>query len=311
MAVIIPAFDVGELLDATLASIAGQSRPADIVVVANDCSSDDTVERARRWQGLLPIEVVSLERNEGPGPARDRAIRTTDTELIALLDADDLWLPDHLETIVAGYEAVPSLVSAAELSWMPGKGVDLAVRRRSKGVPTGHTAQLTTLLQRNYINFPLFDRATYDLAGGFRGMFRVGEDWDLWIRMVREGVTVTETTHPTALHRVRSHSLSADPRRTVELGIGVLSTAAEESRTPAERAVVEQGLRALRARKRYYDAYELAVNGHPWRARRAAIQGPRAGGWKVTAALMALSMGPRAWIRFEQTTRRYRVFRPM
>jgi glycosyltransferase involved in cell wall biosynthesis len=311
VAVIIPAFNVESFLDQTLASVAGQTRPADIVVVADDCSADDTAQRAGRWVGRLPIEVVRLERNEGPGPARHQAIQATDAQLLAMLDADDLWLPDHLETMIAAYERAPGLVSAQELSWMPGRGIDLAARRaQATSIPAGRAAQLAALLHHNYVNFPLFARTTYEGAGGFRGFSRGAEDWDLWIRMLRAGVTMTQAPHPTALHRVRPQSLSVDPHRTVELGIAVLITALAEADSAHERRAAARGLRALVARKRYYDAFALAIDGHPWRARFTAARGSRGGGWKVAAGLTALAVAPGASIRLEQLTRRYRVFHP-
>jgi glycosyltransferase involved in cell wall biosynthesis len=311
VAVIIPAFNAGPYLDQTLASVAGQTCPPAAVVVADDRSEDDTAERARRWRGRLPIEVLRLERNAGPGPARDRAIQVADASLLAILDADDLLLPDHLEVMAAAHQRAPGLVSAQELSWAPGRGPDLARRRvRPAPVPTDPQAQLAALLQRNYVNFPLFSRELYQASGGFRERFRVGEDWDLWIRMLRAGARITETSHPTALHRVRPRSLSVDPRRTVELGIDVLTTAVAESRSAGERAAAERGLQALLARKRYYDASALAAAGHAWRARATAVRGRRSGGWRVTAGLTALTLAPRISIRLEQATRNYRVFRP-
>ena len=132
MALIIPAFNAGAYLDQTLASVAGQTRPADVVVVADDCSGDDTGERARRWEIRLPIKVLRMDENVGPGPARHEAIRATDTTLLAIVDADDLLLPDHLETMIAAHDRAPGLVSAQELSWIPGRGIDLAGRRMRK-----------------------------------------------------------------------------------------------------------------------------------------------------------------------------------
>src|SRR6266567_6983269 len=100
VAVIIPAFNSGKHLDQALASVAGQSVLPCAVVVADDCSEDDTLARARHWRGRLPLEVVRMEQNRGPGVARDCAIRRTTARLLAMLDADDLFLPDHLETMV-------------------------------------------------------------------------------------------------------------------------------------------------------------------------------------------------------------------
>jgi glycosyltransferase involved in cell wall biosynthesis len=311
VAVIIPAFNVGGFLDQTLATVAGQTRLPAAVVVADDCSSDDTVERALGWQDRLPVQVLRLGSNAGPAVARHQAILGTNAPLLAMLDADDLWLPDHLETMVTAYERTPGLVSAQEYSWMPGRGIHVGGRRvRNQPVAADREQQLVALLQQNYVNFPLFPRALYDRAGGFRERFLVGEDWDLWIRMLRAGAAITQTSHPTALHRERPRSLSADPRATVEHGIAVLTTAREEARSAVEREAADQGLRALHARKRYYDAYALAMGGHPWRARLEAARAPKGGGLRVGVGLGAIVLAPRMSLRVDRATRRFRVFRP-
>jgi GT2 family glycosyltransferase len=307
VAVVIPAFNASSYLDQTLASVAGQTRAPAAVVVADDGSTDDTLERARRWQDHLPIEVVRLAQNIGPGPARHHAILATDASLLALVDADDLWLPDHLETMSAAYQRAPGLVTAQEFAWIRGRGIDLARRRAKPRIPTDPKDQLVALLQHNYISFGFFPRTLYERVGGFRS-FLVGEDWDLWIRMLRIGARLTEASHPTALHRVRPGSLSVDPAQNVEHGIAVLTTAAAEARSPWERAAAERGLRTLWARKRYYDVCALTRDGHPWRARLTALQSPRGGGLKLTVGLAAMAVAPRMSLQLERATRRYRVF---
>lgn len=308
VAVIIPAFNAGGYVDQALASVAAQTRSPATVVVADDGSQDDTVERARGWRDRLPVEVLCLGRNFGPGPARHQAVLTTDTAMLAMLDADDLWLPDHLETMAAACTRTPGLVTAWELAWMPGHGIDSDPRRtRRARLPDDPEDQLTALLQRNYVNFGFFPRELYERAGGFRD-FLVGEDWDLWIRMLRAGGRIVRVSHPTALHRVRPGSLSVDPDRTVEHGIAVLTTAVAESRTPEERTAAERGLRALKARKRYYDVLALAGDGHLWRARLGAIRAPRGGGRRITLGLAAIAVAPRTSLWIERATRPYRVF---
>lgn len=307
VAVVIPAFNAGRYLDQTLASVAGQTRAPAVVAVADDGSTDDTLERARRWQDHLPIEVMRLAQNAGPGPARHHAILATDASLLALVDADDLWLPDHLETMAAAYQRAPGLVTAREFAWIRGRGIDLARRRVKPRIPTDPKDQLVALLQHNYVSFGFFPRTLYEQVGGFR-RFLVGEDWDLWIRMLRFGARLTEASHPTALHRVRSGSLSVDPAHNVEHGIAVLTAAAAEARSSWERAAAERGLRTLWARKRYYDACALASDGHPWRARLMAVRGPRGGSLKLTVGLAAMAVAPRTSLQLERASRRYRVF---
>jgi GT2 family glycosyltransferase len=301
VAVIIPAFNSSAYLDQALASVAGQTVPPHTVVVADDCSSDDTVERARRWQGRLPVEVVRLERNQGPGIARHRAIQASSAPLLAMLDADDLILPDHLETMVAAHRASPGLVSARELHWYPGLGLTEPAGPRD--LP--EASQLATLLRGNFVNFGFFCRDLYESVGGFRD--RRCEDWDLWIRMVRAGARLTTASHPTAVHRVRSGSLSSDPVLTAQRGMALLSAVLGAARSPGEVAAARAGFRTLRGKLCFYRATDLAARGQLWQARQAAFGGLPAAGPRATAGLLALVVAPAAAARLERKTRRYRV----
>jgi len=302
VAVVIPAFNSGAYLDQALASVAGQTVEPAAVVVVDDCSSDDTGERARRWQGRLPLELVRLERNRGPGVARRRAIRVTSTALLAMLDADDFFLPDHLETMAATYAAAPGLVSAQELAWYPGRGlVAPAGPRRSPRA----SYQLGALLRHNFVNFGFFSRDLYELAGGFPDRYCC-EDWVLWIRMVRAGARVTMASHPTAVHRVRPGSLSFDVPRTAQSGIDALTAELRAANSSAEAAAARAGLRALRGKLSFYRATELAARGQPRKARRAAFEGLPGGGPRAAAGLLALLVAPSSAARLERSRRSYR-----
>jgi hypothetical protein len=304
VAVIIPAFNSSAYLDQALASVAGQSAPASAVVVADDCSTDNTVELACRWRGRLPIEVVRLESNQGPGAARHRAIQSTRAPLLAMLDADDLLLPDHLETMIAAHRAAPGLVSAQELHWHPGLGLSGPVGARAAHRASG---QLGALLRSNFVNFGFFSRDLYESVGGFRSLDC--EDWDLWIRMVRAGALLTMASHATAVHRLRPGSVSFDPALTAQRGITVLTGALRSARSPGEAAAARAGLRTLRGKLHFYRATELITQGRSWQARRAALGGLPAGGPRATAGLMALAVAPAAAAALERRSRRYRMAR--
>jgi glycosyltransferase involved in cell wall biosynthesis len=311
IAVIIPAYNAGRYLDHALASLAAQTHQPAVVAVADDCSTDDTLERAVHWQGLLPIEILQLKRNLGPGQARHHAIRATSSDLLAILDSDDVLLPDHLATLLAAYEQAPGLVTGLDLAWIPGHGIDMAQSLTGlKPVPSSPAEQLLWLLRENTIANPLFSRAAYEHVGGFRKEFFWGEDWDLWLRMVRAGVPVTRTSHPTALRRIRRDSLTANFRRNAELGLAVLDQAAADARSPLERSTALRARRALSSRRQYYASRELAEQGRPWQARLEATRGL---GWtdpKAALRLGAMIAAPRTVIELQRATMRRRARGP-
>ncbi len=103
VAVVVPVFNGERFLAETLESICAQSRRADEIIVVNDCSTDRSSEIAR----IFDVTVIDLERSTGPGGARNRGIQAATADVIALCDADDLWLEDHLASVVGLLERFP------------------------------------------------------------------------------------------------------------------------------------------------------------------------------------------------------------
>jgi len=102
--VIIPAFNAGPYLRETLLSVAAQTRPADLVTVVNDASTDDTVAVARTCADELAdrvtIQIIDNTGPRGPSAARNTAIRRGNAPWVAMLDSDDLLAPTHHATLL-------------------------------------------------------------------------------------------------------------------------------------------------------------------------------------------------------------------
>jgi glycosyltransferase involved in cell wall biosynthesis len=97
LSVVIPTFRDGEALSRALSSIVLQTwRPAEIIVV-DDAGNDDTCSTVLPAFKTLPIKLVTLERNVGPGGARNEGIAAASQSYIAFLDADDEWHAQKVE----------------------------------------------------------------------------------------------------------------------------------------------------------------------------------------------------------------------
>jgi GT2 family glycosyltransferase len=284
--VVIPARDAEGTIDATLASVAGQSFAPGAVVIVDDRSTDRTVARARTWADRLPLLVVAGS-GEGPGPARHAGILAVRHPHIALLDSDDVWLPDHLASVASVYRGAGTLATSPMLRWIPGSGV--AVEKNIHWV--ARHAQLSRLLFENYVRgCCLFARADYEKVGGFRR--GVVEDWDLWIRMVRAGVEVVITKNPTALYRLSRTSVSQSSS-TPSLEVETLRKAVLEALSDQERALARKALRLQAGRLSLLRSYEAARDGRDASARRAALASLR-GPLAVKARALAVLASPAA-----------------
>jgi glycosyltransferase involved in cell wall biosynthesis len=108
VAVVIPAYNAVSLLPETLDSLASQVRKPDEVIVIDDGSSDETAALAERH----PIVTrVIVRANGGICAARNDGIEASDSDLVFLLDADDLWHPSYLERMVRMMKAHPEALA--------------------------------------------------------------------------------------------------------------------------------------------------------------------------------------------------------
>jgi glycosyltransferase involved in cell wall biosynthesis len=270
VAVVLPAYNSARTLGAALASVAAQTLQPAAVVVGDDHSDDETAALAKRWQELLPLVVVTLDRNAGPAAARRAAIARVDAPLIALLDADDVWLPDHLETLAALQAREGGIVCADALRWHPGEGIRGETQRDHFPIPPPDQ-QLLDILRHNFVSIgALFPRIAYDDVGGFRDGVSGAEDWDLWIRMIRSGLRVHGATSPTLLYRVESSGLS---HRTdiFDTYARVLERAVQEGGDDQQRAAARDALKWMKSRRSLAAAYAHARARRPSKARRAAL----------------------------------------
>jgi glycosyltransferase involved in cell wall biosynthesis len=106
VAVVIAARDPGPFLVETLASLRDQTAPPRAIVVVDDGSSDDTVERAVADH---PGVVLLRQPPTGRSVARNRGADATDSEALLFLDADDRLTPPALEVLGLVLEADPAL----------------------------------------------------------------------------------------------------------------------------------------------------------------------------------------------------------
>jgi glycosyltransferase involved in cell wall biosynthesis len=111
VAVLIPAYNAARFIGETLASVAGQERKPDQIVLVDDGSTDGTAELAAATAQRLGLQVeIIVQPNGGVSVARNAGIARLRTELVAFLDSDDVQLPHHLKLLVGAFERHPELV---------------------------------------------------------------------------------------------------------------------------------------------------------------------------------------------------------
>ncbi|WP_420606001.1 glycosyltransferase family 2 protein [Novosphingopyxis sp.] len=104
--VAIPLYNKAAFVEQTIALIQAQTLAPTEIVIVDDGSNDDSVARVRSIND--PRIKLIQQPNAGPGPARNRAISECENEWVALLDADDWWMENHLSTLAELVTAFPT-----------------------------------------------------------------------------------------------------------------------------------------------------------------------------------------------------------
>jgi glycosyltransferase involved in cell wall biosynthesis len=110
VSVIIPAYNVEAYVAETIESVLKQTHRVDEVIVVDDGSTDRTAQAAESVGRLVR---VYRQANAGASVARNYALERASGDLIAFLDADDLWEPQKLKHQIAYLNARPDVGTVA------------------------------------------------------------------------------------------------------------------------------------------------------------------------------------------------------
>lgn len=113
VAVVIPLFNGRLYVADALKSVFRQTVPANEIIVVDDGSTDDGAQVVRDISVLHKVDIRLLSKeNGGQSSARNAGIRAASSDLIALLDQDDVWRDDHLEKLSQAFAG-----GDAKLGW--------------------------------------------------------------------------------------------------------------------------------------------------------------------------------------------------
>jgi glycosyltransferase involved in cell wall biosynthesis len=178
VSVVIPTYNSASFLGEALESVARQTRQPAEVIVVDDCSSDGSAELARQ----AGARCLTTPRNAGPSAARNIGIRAAAGDLVAFLDADDIWEPNHLATLVPLLERHPEAALAYSRVRRFGVQTGDSPLSLAEGAPAN---VFWTLLRVNVVPqmAAVVRREALLGAGGYDESMRHSEDYDLWLRI--------------------------------------------------------------------------------------------------------------------------------
>jgi glycosyltransferase involved in cell wall biosynthesis len=189
VSVVIPLYNKGPYIARALNSVLSQTAQNFEVIVVDDGSTDDGADVVRGF-GDPRIMLIQQE-NKGVSAARNRGIEAARANLIAFLDADDEWLPKHLETLMRLWERYPVAGAYGTAYLMKMKNLSVRVAPFSSEIPKGPwEGLLPNYFKAAAMGEPPISASTVAVSkcilnemGGFNTEAWWAEDTDLWGRI--------------------------------------------------------------------------------------------------------------------------------
>jgi glycosyltransferase involved in cell wall biosynthesis len=274
-------FNHERYIDECLRAVAAQTFRDMEVVVIDDASSDDTVERIRPWLDRFPFPTQLLvnERNLGICATRNRAIAATSGTYLSSVSGDDFYAPDKIERQHRAFSSYGDEVGAVFSNMRIVTTDGTPVRNwYLDGRPPTEGRIFDELIEDNFLPSPavMSRRDIVEAVGGYdESLFY--EDYDMWLR-VADRHEFRFVPGEVVNYRWSRKSMSRNTRYTARMYASSARLLMKwEHRDPRTAAIVHRRAWPLACRAFAYDptlgreALRVAAGTHPSTAQRATI----------------------------------------
>jgi GT2 family glycosyltransferase len=280
-------------LGEALASVVGQEWAQWEAIVVDD-GSPAPPGALERLAGADPRTSLVRGPKGGLSRARNLGLRHARGELVAFLDSDDYWYPQHLSCAVnalAGHEEAVLAFSAMALV----RGTDPEPVQAIRN--SGPTNRRTTLSEGNrpFVNSMVARRRAVDTAGGFDPEFDGAEDKDLIYKLLEQGPCLYVDA-VTMAYRVHGQNISADNIHLARAGARVYAAHRHRAQAAGDTeavADIDRGRRRARRHSAGVAVSKALAAAKSGDIKKAAVQV----GWALRCSppAAARTAGKRAW----------------
>jgi len=216
VSVIVPAYNAGSMIGDTITSVLAQSFSNFELIICNDASTDDTVEVVHSFKDDR-IRLIQNPINSGEGKTRDHAISVAKGQWLAVLDADDAWMPERLERLLGAvgnqrdcmiFDDIMTCHDTLQglVPWRSLRGTNAF---GAKGTAPREVKFEDFLRSDRLLIKPLISSQIVRESGVQHSQRRFGADSEFFIRLVHFGLKLIYLPEPMYLYRVTPGSATA------------------------------------------------------------------------------------------------------
>ncbi|EHJ58249.1 hypothetical protein NSU_4817 [Novosphingobium pentaromativorans US6-1] len=200
--IIIPLYNYAHHIEQALQSAAAQSTDDVMILVVDDCSTDQSVETVLKWMkmqtGRKGLTLLKNSKNSKLSITRNTGINYSRSEYCFMLDADNIVYPRCVEKHVQALEARPEADAAYSL---------IEVFEGRRDVIGAGVFIKEGLIHGNFIDaMAMFRRSALLAMNGYENLRHGWEDYELWLRMIEQKKIAIHI--PEILSRYRQHERS-------------------------------------------------------------------------------------------------------
>lgn len=206
ISIIMPVYNSRKYVDKTILSVIRQTLTFWELIIVDDCSIDDTYGYLlKEYASNSKIKVLKNTVNSGAGVTRNLGLENASGQLIAFLDADDLWLPQKLEKQLAFMTANNSAIVHTSYSFIDERGDNIPGR-----VDVSEKVNLRSYMRNTEIGMST-SLINKDIVGEFRlQSMRTRQDTQLWLELLSKGYIANGLNEDLVFYRVRKGQISGN-----------------------------------------------------------------------------------------------------
>lgn len=184
ISVVITCYNYGKYIAGCIDSVLSQTYENFEIIVVNDGSTDDTGEVIKGFLSNAKISYIE-QPNAGQANAKNNGIRHAKGELIAFLDADDIWRRTKLEKQIKLFSDPDIGVVYSRHKYIDSDGKVLDAELTGKHLQPRSGNVTGYLFYDNFVPFSssIVRRKCLEMFGGFDESLSMSIDWDLWLKI--------------------------------------------------------------------------------------------------------------------------------
>ncbi len=220
VSVIMPTYNAGKYLADSIESVLSQTHSNLELLITDDCSTDNTRDILESYSKKdKRVKVLYLDKNSGPGIARNKSIERAKGRYIAFCDCDDRWFPDKLEKQIAHMTRKDCALCSSSYLICDEQNQVTGINISPKHITLG------MLKRDNKIGCLT---AIYDIERlghkFYMPAIRKRQDWALFLNILKECQICFCLTEPLAYYRQRPQSVSSNKLSLVKYNVNVYET---------------------------------------------------------------------------------------